>query len=77
VEHLVPKAPDREAVACVLASADTVTQAAFRLKTTRQQLRARCMVDDVLRPLFYKLADRGRARVKLGMKRLRWAEADG
>jgi hypothetical protein len=68
---------DPATVAPVLISSETVAAAASRLKVGRQRLKAFCVADDVLRPLFYKLADRGRQRVKLGMKRLRWAEADG
>lgn len=66
---------DTDTLAVVLASAPDVGRAAFRLKTTRQQLRKRCVTDDTLRPLFYKLADRGSSKTRLGMNRLRFIEA--
>jgi len=66
---------DSDAVAAVLASAPTVSVAAFRLKTSRQRLRARCVADDVLRPLFYKLADRGSSKRRDGMRHLRFIES--
>jgi hypothetical protein len=67
---------DAETIAVVLASAETVASATFRLKTSRRRLRSLCVADDVLRPLFYALADRGRTKTRLGMERLRWTEAD-
>lgn len=66
---------DASAIAAIIEAAPTVTSAAFRLKTTRQRLRAFCVADDVLRPLFYKLADRGRARRRSGKRELEFSEA--
>lgn len=66
-----------EAVATVLQDAPTVSSAAFQLRMTRQNLRARCVADEALRPLFVALGKRGLSRRRLGMERLRFSEADG
>ena len=66
---------DAATIAAALRDAGSVASAANRLRVCRQRLRARCLADDVLRPLFCKLADRGRTHVRVGMKRLRWTEA--
>lgn len=66
-----------EVIAAALKVAPSVTSAAFRLKVSHTWLRARCVADNELRPLFYRCSDRGSASVSVGMKRLKWSEADG
>ena len=65
-----------EEIAAALKDAPSVGSAAFRLKVSRTWLRARCVADDTLRPLFYAVSDRGRSKVHEGRERLEWSEAD-
>lgn len=72
-----PTIRDNATIAAALTSAPNVGSAAFRLKVSRTWLKARCVADAELRPLFYRCSDRGSASVSVGMKRLKWSEADG
>jgi hypothetical protein len=65
---------DPATVATVLTQASTIGGAATRLKTSQKRLRAFCVADDALRPLFYALSDRGSTKRRLGMQRLNFIE---
>ncbi len=75
VPVVVTKVRDAATIAAVLREATSVNAAAFRLKSSRTWLRAHCMADDALRPLFCALVDRAGERRRAGMRRLKFAEA--
>ena len=68
---------ERDAVKATLETAPTVNAAIARLKTSGTRLRNLCRGDDELRPLLYKLIDKGKKRAQRGMGKLAFTAVPG